>query len=79
MTKGAGVDLHQGLVIAEEFTSQLLYRINETIIIKETVKKIPDYNADLVIMMAMKTTQFKTLTSDPRIDDKYIFGEELEP
>ena len=72
LLKCAGDDLHQGLVIAEDFTSQIVNKLEQAITVLETVKKIPDYNADLCIMQIMKTAQLKTLTYDRRNDDKYI-------
>lgn len=44
-------------------------RVYEATTVIETVKKIPEYNANLTVEMAMRTAKLKVLSSDPRADD----------
>ena len=54
--------------------------VNESLTVIETVKKIPEYNSDLSVMMAMRTSRLKAIRSDPRRDDKYlVWHEDDEP
>ena len=49
----AGEDLQNGLTMADEFVGQLMDKVDEAMTVIETVKKIPEYNADLTVMMAV--------------------------
>ena len=78
-TIGAGKDLHQGLVVAEGLTSTILAKLDQAITVIETCKKIPDFNTDLSIAMALRTARLKVLSYDPRVDDVHLASEEVEP
>ena len=78
-SNGAGNDLHQGMVVADEFVTKVMDRVDEALTVIETVKKIPEYNADLTVEMAMRTARLKVVLYDPRCDDVHIKEEEVEP
>lgn len=58
--------------MAKEFVGNIVDRVDEAMTVIETVKKIPEYNADLTVMMAMRTAKLKVLYSDPRCDDWFL-------
>ena len=45
----SGVDLLNGILMAEEAVDNILQRIDDRIETVETVKKIPDFNSDLAV------------------------------
>ena len=67
------------MVVADEFVSKVMDRVDEALTVIETVKKIPEYNADLTVEMAMRTARLKVVLYDPRRDEKYLLEEEKEP
>ena len=60
------------MVIADDVVAKIMSRVNQSLTVIETVKKIPEYNADLTVMMALRTSRLKTIYSDPRSDDTYL-------
>ena len=48
-----GGDLQHSMVMADEFVQQLCGKIDEAITVIETVKKIPDFNANLSVELAV--------------------------
>ena len=52
--------------------NQLMDQVDEAMTVIETMKKIPEYNADLTVMMATHTARLKVLISDPRCDDIHL-------
>lgn len=65
-SNGTGNDLHQGMVVADDFVTKVMDRVDEALTVIETVKKIPEYNADLTVEMAMRTARLKIVLYDPR-------------
>ena len=65
--------------MADDFVTKVMDRVDEALTVIETVKKIPEYNSDLTVEMAMRTARLKVVLYDPKVDDHYIMEEEVEP
>ena len=52
--------------------------VDEAITVIETVKKIPDFNANLSVELAFSCASMKAFTSDPRADERYLESD-VEP
>ena len=52
--------------MAHDFVTKVMDRVDEALTVIETVKKIPEYNADLTVEMAMRTARLKIVLYDPR-------------
>lgn len=46
--------------------------VDEAITVIETVKKIPDFNANLSVELALSCTSMIAFTSDPRADELHL-------
>ncbi len=75
---GCPDDMRSGLLIADEFVNKLFSQVDEAITVIETVKKIPDFNANLSVELAMSCAGMQNFASDPREDEKYL-SEDDEP
>ena len=71
-----GSDLIEGAVMAEEFIDSLFSKVDEAITVIETVKKIPDYNADYSVEQAVMTARMKVLTPDYKEDDQFLLQDQ---
>ena len=65
-----------GLLLADTMVSSVWERIEEAITVKETVKKIPEYNANVSVEYALCCANMRGLTSDPRMDECFIVQDE---
>lgn len=75
-----GQELKQAFIMANEFVNKIIERVDEAVTVMETTKIIPDYNANLTVMLAMTTARLKVLTADARVDDQLIaVDDEVEP
>ena len=73
-----GDDLKSGFQLADEFVGTLMRKVQECITVSETVKKIPEFNANLAVEMAYSCASMKAFAYDERADD-YCLGLEDEP
>ena len=70
----------QAFIMANEFVNKIIERVDEAVTVMETTTIIPDYNANLAVMLAMTTASLKVLTADARVDDQLIaVDDEVEP
>ena len=72
---GAG-DLYNGILMANKIVDCLWDRIGEAITVIETVKKIPEYNANVSVEYALTCANMKVIETDPRLDDCYLVNDE---
>ena len=72
---GAG-DAFNGLLIADQLVGCLWDKIDEAITVIETVKKIPEFNANLSVEYALTCASMRAFTTDPRVDDEYLVNDE---
>ena len=65
-----------GLELADEYAKKIQSMVDEAITVIETVKKIPDFNANLSVELAFSCASMKVLTCDPRLDDAFLDSDE---
>ena len=63
---GCPNDMRSGLIMADEFVNKLFDQVDEAITVIETVKKIPDFNANLSVELAMSCAKMHGFASDRR-------------
>lgn len=68
--------MRSGLIMADEFVTKLFDQVDEAITVIETVKKIPDFNANLSVELAMSCASMHGFASDQRKDDGYLCEDE---
>ena len=73
-----GSDLMTGTIVADKMVDVLFERVDEALTVIETMKKIPDYQAELAIELSFQCHRIKALSADPRVDD-WALGNEEEP
>ena len=61
-----------GFELADEYATKIQSMVDEAITVIETVKKIPDFNANLSVELAFSCASMKAFTSDPRVDERYL-------
>ena len=71
-----GKDHSFSLQIGDEYAHKIWSMVDEAITVMETVKKIPDFNADLSVELAYSCASMKAFTSDPRADERYLEKDE---
>ncbi len=76
--KIVGSDLMTGAVVADKIVDVLFEKVDEALTVIETMKKIPDYQAELAIELSFQCHRIKALSADPRVDD-WALGNEEEP
>ena len=72
-------DLTSGLLIADKLVCYLWDKIDEAITVIETVKLIPEYNANLSVEYALTCANMRAFTTDLRLDDIYLVKDDEEP
>ena len=65
-----------GFFVADEYANKIMSMVDEAITVIETVKKIPDFNANLSVELAYTCASMKAFTSDPRVDEHYLESDE---
>ncbi len=73
-----GSDLITGAVVADKIVDVIFEKVDEELTVIETMKKIPDYQAELAIELSFQCHRIKALSADPRVDD-WALGNEEEP
>ena len=61
-----------GFLIANGMVDYIVEKVDESITVIETLKKIPEFNANLSVEYALQCAQMRTLSTDPRLDDIYL-------
>ena len=70
LTAEAGHEqLANSLLMADEFVNDLQKKVFETITVIETVKKIPDYNANLAVEQSFSCVWMQSFQHDDKADD----------
>ena len=69
---GCPDDMRSGVYMADFYVKSLMDKVDEAITVIETVKKIPDYNSNLSVELAMTCASMQGFASDPRLDEKYL-------
>lgn len=70
--KTSGSTMIDSFQIGEQMAQSIMKQVSEAIVVMETVKKIPDYNACLCVEQAFQCAVMKTLDYDPRTDDVHL-------
>ena len=65
--------------MADEFIGKILANVDQIITVNETVKKLPDYNANLTVEEILWSSALRLIWPDNRVDEKYIIEEDAEP
>ena len=65
-----------GFELADEYAKKIQSMVDEAITVIETVKKIPDFNANLSVELAISCAFMRAFTSDPRADEGYLDSDE---
>ena len=65
-----------GFFLADEYANKIQSMVDEAITVIETVKKIPDFNANLSVELAYSCATMKAFMSDPRADERYLVSDE---
>ena len=65
-------DPQMSILIANSMVDYMIEKYEEGITVIETLKKIPEFNANLSVEYALQCAQMRTLSTDPRIDDIYL-------
>ena len=61
-----------GFELADEYAKKIQGMVDEAITVIETVKKIPDFNANLSVELALSCASLRAITSDPRADELHL-------
>ena len=71
-----GLGHSTGFFLADQYAKKIQSMVDEAITVIETVKKIPDFNANLSVELAFSCASMKAFTSDPRADERYLETDE---
>ena len=67
-----GVDMVHGQLFADDFVEGMLQTIDERIETAETLKKIPDFNADFAVEQCFQVAFIQVQVPDKKTDDCYL-------
>ena len=72
-------ELSTGPLLADEFIGKVLTQVDQIITVNETIKKLPDYNANYTVEEILWSSALRLIWPDARVDEKYIIEPDEEP
>ena len=66
-------------LLADEFMEKVFEQVGQIITVNETIKKLPDYNANKTVEEILWSSALRLIWPDPRVDEKYIIEPDEEP
>ena len=69
-------ELANSLILADEMVTKLQAKVMEQITVIETVKKIPEFNANMSVEMAFSCVWMNKFRQDNRVDESYLVMED---